>query len=81
MNWFKRLKPQDITNSLSDIIYNNVARYYLSRAYIKCDYDKYLVTNDLLQCTIVLYDWNICWNTILRDVQTARLGSITVLRT
>lgn len=72
MNWFKRLKPQDIANSLSDIIYNNVNPLLLIKSiYQMYDYDKYLVmTDDLLQLAQSFYMIGIPYvgDTILRDI-------------
>ena len=72
MNWFKRLKPVDIANSLSDIIYNNVNPLLLIKSiYQMYDYDNYLVmTNDLLQLAQSFYMIGIPYvgDTILRDV-------------
>ena len=72
MNWFKRLRPTSIANSLSDIIYNNVNPLLLIKSiYQMYDYDNYLVmTDDLLDLAQSFYMIGIPYvgDTILRDV-------------
>ena len=57
MNWFERLKPADIANSMSDIVYNNVNPLLLIKSiYQQNDYDMYLLmTDDMLQLAQSFY--------------------------
>lgn len=72
MDWFQRLKPVDIANSLSDIIYNNVNPLLLIKSvYQTHDYDSYLVLSDeLMQLAQSFYMMGITYvgDAIVRDV-------------
>ncbi|HLW08770.1 MAG TPA: hypothetical protein VKX35_00100, partial [Fermentimonas sp.] len=72
INWFERLEPTDIANSLSDIIYNNINPLLLIKSiYQQYDYDKYLLMSDeMLQLAQSFYLKGISYigDTILREV-------------
>ena len=72
LNWFERLKPVQIANTMTDIIYNNVSPLMLVKnIYQQYDKEKYkLLTDDLLQRAQVYYMKGIPYvgDTILREI-------------
>ena len=72
LNWFERLKPVQIANTMTDIIYNNVSPLKLVKnIYQQYDKEKYkLLTDDLLQRAQVYYMKGIPYvgDTILREI-------------
>ncbi len=72
MNWFQRLKPVDVANSMSDIVYSNVNPLLLIKSiYQVYDHDKYLeMTSSLLELSQSFYMIGVSYigDIILRDV-------------
>ncbi|MDD4009916.1 MAG: DUF2723 domain-containing protein, partial [Fermentimonas sp.] len=72
LNWFERLKPEQIANSMADIVYNNISPQMLTRnIYQEYDHDKYLLmTDNLLQRAQVFYMKRTPYlgDTILREI-------------
>lgn len=72
MNWFQRLKPVDVANSMSDIVYSNVNPLLLIKnIYQMYDHNKYLeMTSSLLELSQSFYMIGIPYigDIILRDV-------------
>ncbi len=72
LNWFGRLKPLQISNSMTDIIYNNISPLMLTKnIYQQYDNEKYLLLiDDLLQNAQTFYMKGIPYlgDTILREI-------------
>ncbi len=51
LNWFSRLKPAQLSNTMTDVIYNNInPLMFITRVYQQHDKEKYIViTDELLQ--------------------------------
>ena len=72
MFWFDRLKPEQLANSISDILYSNVNPLLLIKTiYQEYDSEKYkMITDDLLQYAQSYYNKGVFYlaDTILQEV-------------
>ncbi|HBK32124.1 MAG TPA: hypothetical protein DDZ78_10985, partial [Porphyromonadaceae bacterium] len=77
LDWFGRLKPQQVNNNLSDVIYNNINPLLLiATIYQEYDREKYQVmVDDLLQRAQVYYTQGVSYvgDTILRELTNSSI--------